>query len=83
MVQHKQHRKCFDNARTELFFATLKKEHIYKFKTENMHMDTVKSMVFRFVEIYYTRKRIYTINGGYPPVEKRSRYYRNRLAEAI
>lgn len=75
--------KCYDNARMESFFATLKKERIYKFKTENMNMDTVKSMVFRFVEIYYNRKRIYTTNGGYPPLEKRSHYYRDRLIEAI
>jgi transposase InsO family protein len=75
--------KCYDNARMESFFATLKKERIYKFKTENMNMDTVKSMVFRFIEIYYNRKRIYTTNGGFPPLEKRSNYYRDRLLEAI
>lgn len=75
--------KCYDNARMESFFATLKKEKIYKFKTENMNMDTVKSMVFRFVEIYYNRKRIYTTNGGYPPLVKRSQYYRDHLAEVI
>lgn len=75
--------KCYDNARMESFFATLKKEHIYKFKTEKMSMGTVKSMVFRFIEIYYNRKRIYTTNGGYPPLEKRYLYYRKRLAKAI
>lgn len=75
--------KCFDNARMESFFATLKKEKIYKVKTELLSMETVKSMVFRFIEIYYNRKRIYTTNGGYPPMAKRSHYYRERLAEAI
>ena len=75
--------RCYDNARMESFFATLKKERIYKFKTENMRMETVKSMVFRFIEVYYNRKRIYTTNGGYPPLVKRSHYYRERLAEAI
>lgn len=75
--------KCYDNARMESFFATLKKEHIYKFKTENMSMGTVKSMVFRFMEIYYNRKRIYATNGGYTPLEKRSNYYREQLAKAI
>lgn len=75
--------KCFDNARMESFFATLKKEHIYKIKTETLSMATVKSMVFRFIEIYYNRRRIYTTNGGYPPLVKRSQYYRGRLAEAI
>jgi len=75
--------KCYDNARMESFFATLKKERIYKFKTENMSMETVKSMVFRYIEIYYNRKRIYTTNGGYPPLAKRSHYYRDHLAKAI
>lgn len=74
--------KCFDNARMESFFATLKKEHLYKFKTETMSMEKVKSMIFRFIEIYYNRKRIYTTNGGYPSLEKRSRYYSNRVAQA-
>ncbi len=71
--------KCFDNARMESFFATLKKESIYKYKTENMSMDEVKKIVFRFIEIYYNRKRIYTTNGGYPPLAKRSHYYRNNV----
>lgn len=75
--------KCFDNARMESFFATLKKERIYKVKTETMRMETVKSMVFRFIEIYYNRKRIYTTNGGYPPLMKRSNYYREYLPQAM
>jgi putative transposase len=75
--------KCYDNARMESFFATLKKEVIYKVKTETMKMETVKSMIFRFIEIYYNRKRIYTTNGGYPPLMKRSNYYQKILAQAV
>ena len=75
--------KCFDNARMESFFATLKKEKIYKFKTKLMSMAAVKSMVFRFIEIYYNRKRIYTTNEGYPPLIKRSRYYQGLLQAAV
>jgi putative transposase len=71
--------KCYDNARMESFFATLKKEGIYKFKTEKMRMETVKSIVFRFIEVYYNRKRIYTTNGGYPPLMKRSLFYQTRF----
>jgi len=67
----------------ESFFATLKKERIYKVKTENMSMDAVKSLVFRFIEIYYNRKRIYTTNGGYPPLVKRSLYYWKELAQVV
>lgn len=75
--------KCYDNARMESFFATLKKERIYKFKTETMRMNTVKSLVFRFIEVYYNRKRIYTTNEGYPPLMKRALYYQTRLAQAV
>ncbi|KGP75192.1 transposase [Desulfosporosinus sp. Tol-M] len=74
--------KCYDNARMESFFATLKKESIYKVKTEVMSMNAVKSIVFRFIEIYYNRKRIYTTNGGYPPLVKRSHYYQKNLQRA-
>jgi putative transposase len=49
--------KCYDNARMESFFATLKKERIYKFKTKTMRMNTVKSLVFRFIEVYYRLSR--------------------------
>ena len=75
--------KCYDNARMESFFATLKKESIYKFKTKKMRMETVKSIVFRFIEIYYNRKRIYTTNEGYPPLVKRSLYYQENLTQAV
>ncbi|CDX03129.1 Transposase InsF for insertion sequence IS3 [Desulfitobacterium hafniense] len=46
--------KCYDNARMESFFATLKKELLYKVKTETLRMETVKSMVFRYIETYYS-----------------------------
>jgi len=46
-------------------------------------METVKSIVFRFLEIYYNRKRIYTTNGGYPPLMKHALYDKNRLSEAV
>jgi transposase InsO family protein len=75
--------KCYDNARMESFFATLKKEQIYKFKTENMRMNTVKTLVFRFIEVYYNRKRIYTTNEGQPPLIKRALYYQTRLTKAV
>lgn len=73
--------RCYDNARMESFFATLKKECIYKFKAETMRTYTVKSLVFRFIEIYYNRRRIYTPNEGYPPLVKRSLYYQRRLLQ--
>lgn len=60
--------RCYDNARMESFFATLKKEKLYRIRTERMPMAQVKSIVFRYVMTYYNRQRIYTANpGGLPP----------------
>ncbi|KLU63738.1 integrase core domain protein [Desulfosporosinus acididurans] len=36
--------KCFDNARMESFFATLKKEKIYKYKTEAINMNELQGL---------------------------------------
>ena len=67
--------RCYDNARMESFFATLKKEKLYKIKTECLPMETVKSIIFRWVFSYYNRKRIYSSNeGGYPASVKRRMY---------
>jgi transposase InsO family protein len=67
--------RCYDNARMESFFATLKKEKLYKIKTESLPMRTVKSIVFRWIFTYYNRDRVYTANeGGYPPDIKRRMY---------
>ena len=59
---------CYDNARMESFFATLKKELLYQIPAYRMTMDEVKSLVFRYVFIYYNQYRVYTANlGGLPP----------------
>ena len=52
----------------ETFFATLKKELLYRIPTYHMAMDEVKTLVFRCVFIYYNQYRVYTSNlGGLPP----------------
>jgi transposase InsO family protein len=64
--------RCYDNARMESFFATLKKEKLYRIRTERMPMTQVKSIVFRYIMTYYNRQRIYTANpGGLPPATYR------------
>ena len=74
--------RCYDNARMESFFATLKKEKLYKIKTEQLPMSVVKSIIFRFIEVYYNRRRIYTTNAGYPPLVFRDMFYRGEKAVA-
>jgi len=70
---------CFDNARMESFFATLKKELLYRISTYKMEMDVVKSLIFRYVFTYYNTVRIYTSNlDGLPPAA-----YRRSLEQKI
>ena len=66
--------KCYDNARMESFFATLKKEKLYRINTAKMTVEQVKKIIFRYVMIYYNRKRISTVNpGGWPPTVYREK----------
>ena len=72
---------CFDNARMESFFATLKKEKIYQIAAYKLTREQVKSIVFRYVFIYYNRLRIYTHNPmGLPPVKYREWYIGQSVA---
>ena len=66
--------RCYDNARMESFFATLKKEKLYRINTVSRGMDDVKSIVYRYIS-YYNLRRIYSTNGGYPPEKFRQAYY--------
>jgi len=73
--------RCYDNARMESFFATLKKEKLYKIKTELLPIETVKSIIFRYIFLYYNRKRVYSSNeGGYPPDVKRQMYENQQMS---
>lgn len=68
---------CYDNARMESFFATLKKELIYQISAYRLSVEEVKSLVFRYVFVYYNRIRVYTANpGGWPPEVRRRMYFR-------
>ena len=63
---------CFDNARMESFFATLKKEKIYRISAYKLTRDQVKSIIFRYIFVYYNPIRISSVNpGGLSPVAYR------------
>ena len=66
--------RCYDNARMESFFATLKKERLYKLDTSRMTISQVRSVIYRYIA-YYNQRRIYSSNGGYPPAVYRQMYY--------
>ena len=64
---------CYDNARMESFFATLKKEKVYQLPTYRMKREEVKTVIFRYIFGYYNTQRINSFNaGGLPPVALRS-----------
>ena len=66
--------RCYDNARMESFFATLKKEKLYKMRSERYPIAYMKTIIFRYIAVYYNRRRIYTSNpGGWPPAIYRER----------
>jgi len=71
--------RCYDNARMDSFFATLKKEKLYTISTEHYPMADIKSVIFRYIMVYYKRQRIYTTNpGGWPPA-----IYRERMLSQV
>lgn len=73
--------RCYDNARMESFFATLKKEKLYRLKTERLSMAQVKTIIFRYIMVYYNRQRINTMNPlGLPPASCRERQAEARKA---
>jgi transposase InsO family protein len=66
---------CFDNAKMESFWATLKKELIYKLPLSQMTREDVRQAVFAWIEGYYNRRRRHTTNQGkLAPLVKRALY---------
>lgn len=59
--------RCYDNARMESFFATLKKEKLYRMDTRQMTAAEVTSVIVQYIA-YYNLRRIYTPNQGWPPM---------------
>ncbi len=47
--------------------------------TTKMTTDEVKSVIYRYIH-YYNLRRIYTTNGGLPPMEKRRQYFAKTIA---
>lgn len=63
---------CYDNARMESFFATLKKEKLYQLPIYQMTREEVKRIIFRYIFSYYNTQRVTSFNpGGLPPVAYR------------
>ena len=54
---------CWDNAVAESFFKTLKCELVYRFKNL-ISAEKMKSEIFRYIEIWYNRKRRHSYLGN-------------------
>lgn len=68
----------YDNSCVESFFATLKKERIYR-----RHYETeieLRQDMFKYVELFYNGKRRHSYLGYKSPVEYRNDYERNQVA---
>ena len=66
--------RSYDNARMESFFATQKKEKLYQIDPRKMSKAEVRTEVYRYIQ-YYNLRRIYSTNGGWPPMKYRQQYY--------
>ena len=58
---------CWDNAFAESFFATLKKELVYRQKFGSKV--EAKQAIFEFIEVWYNRKRLHSSIGYKTPIQ--------------
>ena len=58
---------CYDNSSAESFFATLKKEWVYRnhYQTKS----EVKKAIFEYIEVWYNRERLHSSIGFISPVQ--------------
>jgi transposase InsO family protein len=72
---------CYDNARMESFFATIKNDLIYRLPVCRMTREEVRVEIFEWIEGYYNLRRRHTSNeGNQPPLVKREIWLRQPLA---
>lgn len=72
---------CYDNAITESFFSTLKKELIYQTNFETKQQAATE--IFEFIEIFYNRKRLHSALDYQSPLEFRLRKISETKKEEI
>ncbi len=67
---------CYDNASIESFHANIKREMIYRrsFKTRS----EAKQAIFRYIELFYNRKRIHGSIGYMTPDAFEQTFYKNQ-----
>lgn len=63
---------CYDNAYVESWFASLKKERVYRCKYETE--EELRAIVFEYIEVWYNRKRRHSALGFKSPLEYKFRH---------
>jgi len=58
---------CWDNAVAESFFATLKKELVYRNNYKTRH--EARQSIFKYIETFYNRIRKHSYQGNKSPVQ--------------
>jgi putative transposase len=66
---------CWDNAVAETFFATLKKELVYRHSWPTRRQ--LETAVFDYIEAFYNRRRRHTTLGMLSPID-----YENQALDA-
>jgi putative transposase len=71
---------CYDNAVSESFFATLKKELVHRehYRTH----DEARASIFEYIEIYYNRQRRHSTIGYDIPARFEEKWHRQRASTA-
>jgi putative transposase len=69
---------CWDNAVVESFFATLKRELIYrrKFRT----LEEARRAIFEYIEVFYNRERLHSSLGYMSPADYEKQWALQRQA---
>ena len=67
---------CWDNAVAESFFATIKREPIYK--TSWFNHQCLRSAIYEYIEVFYNRKRRHSANNYLAPVDYENRCIRKK-----
>ena len=58
---------CYDNAKSESFFSTLKNELVHRLEYQT-RKEAILS-IFEWIEVFYNRKRIHSSIGYQSPVD--------------
>lgn len=71
---------CWDNAVTESFFSSLKREMVHRRRFETH--DQARTAVFRWIEVWYNRRRRHSALGYLSPEAYERRYQQQQQARA-